>query len=60
MLEWVLKFNQYDLYSKSDSKPILAELKPFYDDLLRRVPPAHPRLVTPPSANRLTTHRPAP
>ena len=33
MLEWVLKFNQYDLYSKAASKPVQAELKPFYDDL---------------------------
>jgi len=33
MLEWVLKFNQYDLYSKSHTKPNIAELKPYYDDL---------------------------
>lgn len=33
MLEWVVKFNQYDLYSKSASKPKLQELKPYYDDL---------------------------
>jgi inositol oxygenase len=33
MLEWVLKFNQYDLYSKGHTKPNLAELKPYYDDL---------------------------
>jgi inositol oxygenase len=33
MLPWVLKFNQYDLYSKGHTKPNLAELKPYYDDL---------------------------
>ena len=33
MLEWVLKFNQYDLYSKAHTKPVMAELKPYYDDL---------------------------
>jgi inositol oxygenase len=33
MMEWVLKFNQYDLYSKGHTKPNTAELKPYYDDL---------------------------
>ena len=33
MLEWVNKFNVYDLYSKGHSKPNLQELKPYYDDL---------------------------
>lgn len=33
MLEWVKKFNPYDLYSKGHAKPNFAELKPFYDDL---------------------------
>jgi inositol oxygenase len=33
MLEWVLTFNQYDLYSKGHTKPNMAELKPYYDDL---------------------------
>ncbi len=33
MLEWVKKFNPYDLYSKGHSKPNLQELKPYYDDL---------------------------
>jgi len=33
MLEWVKKFNPYDLYSKGHSKPNLHELKPYYDDL---------------------------
>jgi inositol oxygenase len=33
MLEWVKKFNPYDLYSKGHTKPNMRELKPFYDDL---------------------------
>jgi inositol oxygenase len=33
MLEWVNKFNPYDLYSKGNTKPNLQELKPYYDDL---------------------------
>lgn len=33
MLEWVRKFNPYDLYSKAHTKPDLKALKPFYDDL---------------------------
>ena len=33
MLEWVLKFNQYDLYSKGHQKPDVKLLKPYYDDL---------------------------
>jgi inositol oxygenase len=34
MLEWVRTFNPYDLYSKSDTRPSLAELKGFYTDLI--------------------------
>jgi inositol oxygenase len=33
MLDWVHKFNQYDLYSKGHTKPDLAQLKPYYDEL---------------------------
>jgi inositol oxygenase len=33
MLEWVRKFNPYDLYSKGHSKPDVKQLKPYYDDL---------------------------
>jgi inositol oxygenase len=33
MLQWILKFNQYDLYSKGHTKPDMKELKPYYDDL---------------------------
>ena len=40
MLPWVLKFNQYDLYSKGHTKPDLKTLKPYYDDLFAEfVPP---------------------
>jgi inositol oxygenase len=33
MLEWVNKFNPYDLYSKGHTKPDMKALKPYYDDL---------------------------
>lgn len=33
MLEWVRKFNPYDLYSKGHTKPDMKTLKPYYDDL---------------------------
>jgi inositol oxygenase len=33
MLQWVKKFNPYDLYSKGHSKPDLKQLKSYYDDL---------------------------
>lgn len=34
MFEWVRKFNPYDLYSKSAVRPKLADLKPYYEDLV--------------------------
>ena len=34
MFQWVRKFNPYDLYSKSDTKPKLADLKPYYNELI--------------------------
>jgi inositol oxygenase len=34
MFQWVRKFNPYDLYSKADERPDLAELKPFYQELI--------------------------
>ncbi|WP_260735174.1 inositol oxygenase [Tunturiibacter lichenicola] len=40
MLEWVNKFNVYDLYSKGHTKPNLKELKPYYDDLFSEFFPA--------------------
>ena len=33
MLEWVRKFNPYDLYSKGHAKPDLKHLRSYYDDL---------------------------
>jgi len=43
-LEWVRKFNPYDLYSKNDRPPVLAELKPYYDELMAKYLPARLRL----------------
>ena len=34
MLPWVQKFNPYDLYSKSDTRPRLDTLKPYYNALI--------------------------
>jgi len=34
MMDWVRKFNPYDLYSKSAVKPDFDQLKPYYDDLI--------------------------
>ena len=34
MFEWVRKFNPYDLYSKSSERPKLADVKPYYEDLV--------------------------
>jgi inositol oxygenase len=39
MLPWVRKFNPYDLYSKSAVRPRLADLKPFYEDLMAKYLP---------------------
>jgi inositol oxygenase len=40
MFEWVRKFNPYDLYSKSAARPSLAEVKPFYEELVAEYFPA--------------------
>jgi inositol oxygenase len=40
MMEWVRKFNPYDLYSKSAVKPDLNELRPYYNDLVAEFFPA--------------------
>lgn len=40
MLEWVNKFNVYDLYSKGHTKPDLKALKPYYDELFAEFFPA--------------------
>jgi inositol oxygenase len=39
MLKWVKLFNPYDLYSKSPNPPNLQELKPFYEDLIKKYLP---------------------
>jgi inositol oxygenase len=40
MFAWVRKFNPYDLYSKGASRPNVAALKPYYDDLFAEFLPA--------------------
>lgn len=40
MLPWVQKFNPYDLYSKSDERPSLDQLRPYYEDLIAEYFPA--------------------
>lgn len=39
MLEWVLKFNKYDLYTKSTKQPDIAELKEYYQTLIDKYIP---------------------
>lgn len=34
LFDWVRRFNPYDLYSKSDARPDVESLKPFYQDLI--------------------------
>lgn len=43
MLPWVQKFNPYDLYSKSDTKPSVTELKPYYTELIAKYFPSEVR-----------------
>ena len=40
MLPWVQKFNLYDLYTKSHSKPDVQALRPFYEELIAEYFPA--------------------
>jgi inositol oxygenase len=40
MFEWVRKFNPYDLYSKSDTRPDPGKLMPYYNDLVAEFFPA--------------------
>jgi inositol oxygenase len=35
LMEWVRKFNPYDLYSKSDDPPKVEKLKPYYLELIQ-------------------------
>ena len=39
-LKWIRAFNPYDLYSKCEVEPNLAELRPFYEDLVSEFFPA--------------------
>ncbi len=39
MLKWVNLFNPYDLYSKSATPPDLKELKPYYEELIKKYLP---------------------
>ena len=39
MLKWVKLFNPYDLYSKSPNPPNLQELKPYYENLIKKYLP---------------------
>lgn len=40
MFEWVRRFNGYDLYSKSDTRPDVNSLRPFYQELIDEYFPA--------------------
>ena len=40
MLQWVQRFNPYDLYTKSHAKPDVKALRPFYEDLIAEYFPA--------------------
>jgi inositol oxygenase len=39
MLKWVNLFNPYDLYSKAANPPNISELKPYYEELLKKYLP---------------------
>jgi inositol oxygenase len=39
MKPWVQRFNPYDLYSKSPTRPKLEDVKPYYEDLLAKYLP---------------------
>ncbi len=40
LLPWVQKFNPYDLYTKSHTKPDVTALRPFYEELIAEYFPA--------------------
>lgn len=40
MFEWVRRFNPFDLYSKGHARPSLAELRPYYEELVAEFFPA--------------------
>jgi inositol oxygenase len=39
MKEWVLEFNKFDLYSKSDDLPDFEAIKPYYQGLIDKYCP---------------------
>eukprot|EP00040_Diaphanoeca_grandis_P039731 m.259967 g.259967 ORF g.259967 m.259967 type:complete len:312 (-) comp38965_c0_seq1:551-1486(-) len=39
MMDWVLEFNKFDLYSKADKLPNIEELKPYYQGLVDKYMP---------------------
>jgi len=40
MLPWVQRFNPFDLYTKSASRPDVAQLRPYYEELIAKYFPA--------------------
>lgn len=40
LLQWVRAFNPYDLYTKSSKRPNVAQLRPFYEDLINEYFPS--------------------
>jgi len=36
MLNWVQKFNPYDLYSKTPDRPNIVEIRPYYEELIKK------------------------
>ena len=40
MMRWVLEFNKYDLYTKTDVRPDPVALKPYYEELFAEFFPA--------------------
>jgi inositol oxygenase len=38
-MKWVKAFNRFDLYSKGDARPNVAELTPYYKDLIDEYAP---------------------
>jgi len=40
MLYWVKEFNGYDLYSKGEGRPVVEQLRPYYEELIARYFPS--------------------
>jgi len=39
LIEWVLEFNKYDLYTKADERPDMEKLWPFYQEIIDKYMP---------------------